>query len=33
MSNYNDTESGSSDSETGRTVRVSKKLKIGTVIH
>ncbi|XP_044011792.1 protein max-like isoform X2 [Aphidius gifuensis] len=33
MSNYNDSESESSDSESGRTVRVTKKLKIGSVIH
>lgn len=33
MPGYNDTESESSDSETSRTVRQSKKLKVGSLHH
>lgn len=33
MPGYNDTESESSDSETSRTVRQSKKLKVGGIHH
>lgn len=33
MPGYNDTESESSDSETSRTVRQSKKLKVGGLHH